>query len=69
MIIDWCMILHEAHKLVDQASSRQASVTTNIETRDKVQISLSLIFSKSRLLGFLFFMIMFMMNDNVETLN
>jgi hypothetical protein len=28
-----------------------------------------LIFSKSRLLGFLFFMIMFMMNDNVETLN
>lgn len=63
------MILHEAHKLVDQASSRQASVTTNIETRDKVQISLSLIFSKSRLLGFLFFMIMFMMNDNVETLN
>jgi len=63
------MILHEAHTLVDRASSQQASVTTSLETRDKVQISLSLIFSKSRMLGFLFFMIMFMMNDDIETLN
>ncbi len=69
MIIDWCMILHEAHTFVDQASSWQASVTTSIETKHKVQISLSLIFSKFRLFGFFIFMIMFMMNDNVGTLN
>jgi hypothetical protein len=56
------MILHEAHTFVDQASSQQASAATSIETRNEVQISFSLFFSKSRLLGFLFFVIMFMMH-------
>jgi hypothetical protein len=48
------MILHEAHTFVDQASSRQASVATSIETKDEAKFPLVYFFPNLNCLDFYF---------------